>query len=827
MIVIVGGFNYHSGMRVLKYISDHSLWAILSVLFTALILFIAAYSYMELALPSVDKLKDVHLQVPLKVYGKNAELMAQYGIKRRIPVTLAEIPKPLVEAVVATEDARFYDHPGVDFISLVRAAKAVLSSGRKVQGASTITMQVARNFFLSRKKTYSRKINEILLAIKIDKEFSKDKILELYLNKIYLGNRAYGVAAAAKVYYGKKLRQLTLPEMAMIAGLPQAPSTDNPIANPKDALERRNHVLERMLDNHYIDQATYEKAIKAPITARYHRQTMNLQAPYVAEMVRQAVVDRFGKSVYESGYSVYTTLDANLQNAASSALDKGLEAYDRRHGYRKPEHHFGAYDPALRANWLKQLAEFPTVNGRQPAAVTQVGQQFVTAMLQDGEVVTINWNGLKWARPYIEKRRYPGPSPKSARSIVAQGDVIYVMQDSKQSWLLTQLPKVQGAILSLDPEDGAVLALSGGYDYQLSHFNRATQAIRQPGSNFKPFIYSAALAKGFTLASIINDAPVVIEDSGENQLWRPRNDTQRFYGPTSVRTGLVKSRNLVSIRLLQDTGIPFTLDYLRRFGFNPNNMPHALSLALGSAGVTPMQISSGYAVFANGGYKVQPYFISKIVDQNQQVVYQANPLQACNACLTNPQLLPDQRPQPPAKAVITAQNAYLINTALQGVIQQGTGRKALVLKRTDIAGKTGTTNDQVDAWFSGYNHAVQATVWVGFDDSTDSLYEYGSKAALPIWIDYMQQALKDMPEDPLPRPTGLVSVRIDPATGLLARADDSRATFELFRKRYAPTESSNQVPATTTWVQSREVSSAPSSPQSSSASGSAEEAPLF
>lgn len=826
--MIEDGFNYYRVMRVLKYISDHSLWAILSVIFTVLILFIAVYSYMELALPSVDKLKDVHLQVPLKIYGKNGELMAQYGIKRRIPVTLDQIPKPLIEAVIATEDARFYDHPGVDFISLMRAAKAVLSSGRKVQGASTITMQVARNFFLTRKKTYSRKLNEILLAIKIDKEFSKDKILELYLNKIYLGNRAYGVAAAAQVYYGKKLNQLTLPEMAMIAGLPQAPSTDNPIANPKDALERRNHVLERMLDNHYIDRQTYDQAIKAPNTARYHRQTTGLQAPYVAEMVRQAVVDHFGEGVYESGYSVYTTLDAKLQSAAAAALDKGLEAYDHRHGYRKPEHHLGVYDPQLQDSWQKQLADFPTINDRQPAAVVEVGKQYVNAMLQDGQMVTINWGGLKWARPYIEKHRYPGASPKTADSIVAEGDVIYVMQDDHQDWQLTQLPKVQGAIISLSPEDGAVLALSGGYDYLLSHFNRATQAVRQPGSNFKPFIYSAALAKGFTLASIINDAPVVIEDSGENQLWRPRNDTQRFYGPTSVRTGLVKSRNLVSIRLLQDTGIPFTLDYLQRFGFNPDNLPHALSLALGSAGVTPMQIASGYTVFANGGYKVQPYFISKIVDQNQQVVYQSSPLKACAACLTDPHLPTDQRPQPAAKAVITAQNAYLINTALQGVIQQGTGRQALVLKRTDIAGKTGTTNDQVDAWFSGYNHALQATVWVGFDDSNDSLYEYGSKAALPIWIDYMQAALEGTPEDPLPRPTGLVSVRIDPATGLLARADDANASFELFRERYAPTEFSNQVaPATTTWVSSQQQTASAAPVSQASSPSSAEESPLF
>ncbi|MDF1759261.1 MAG: penicillin-binding protein 1A [Coxiellaceae bacterium] len=781
-------------MRIFRYIADHSLWTILSVVFTVIIILIAVYSYIELALPSVEKLKDVHMQVPLKIYGKNGKLIAQYGVKRRIPVTLNEIPKPLVEAVIATEDARFYDHPGVDFISLVRAAKAVVSSGRKVQGASTITMQVARNFFLTRKKTYTRKINEILLAIKIDREFSKDKILELYLNKIYLGNRAYGVAAAARVYYGKRLGQLTLPEMAMIAGLPQAPSSDNPIANPKDALERRNHVLARMLDNNYIDKATYDRAIQAPITARYHRQKVQLYAPFVSEMVRLAMIDHFGKSVYESGYSVYTTIDADLQAASKMALDTGLEAYDRRHGYRKPEHNWGAYTADNADDWQKQLTDMTVIHGMQPAAVIDVQPQSFTALLADGQQATVEWAGMKWARPWIEKRRYPGRSPKQASDVVAVGDVIRLSQNKKQQWQLAQIPTVQGAIVSLSPVDGSVLALSGGYDYLLSHFNRVTQAVRQPGSNFKPFIYSAALAKGFTLATIINDAPVVIADTGENQLWRPRNDTQKFYGPTSVRTGLVKSRNLVSIRLLQDTGIPFTLKYLQRFGFNPDNMPRALSLALGSAGVTPMQIASGYTVFANGGYRVQPYFIDHIADQNGEEIYRANPAKACTACLSDPHLAADQMPQPVADSVITPQNAYLINTALQGVIQQGTGRKALALKRTDLAGKTGTTNKQVDAWFSGYNHLVQATVWVGFDDSEDSLYEYGSQAALPIWMDYMQQALKGMPEQALPQPPGLVSVRIDPRTGLLATAADNSAVFQLFRQQYAPTEFSTAAP---------------------------------
>lgn len=776
-------------MSIFRHIANHSLWAILSVLSTLIIILLCVYTYMMLALPSVDKLRDVHLQVPLKVYSHDGRLMAQYGVKRRIPVRLSEVPKPLIQAVLATEDARFYEHPGVDFIGLARAAKAVVLSGRKVQGASTITMQVARNFFLNRKKTYVRKFNEILLAIKIDKTFSKDKILELYLNKIYLGQRAYGVAAAAQVYYGKRLGQLTLPEMAMIAGLPKAPSANNPIRNPVAALARRNHVLARMLEVGFIDQSAYDQAVQAPLTAKTHKVTVELNAPYVSEMVRRVIVAQYGDKAYDLGLQVYTTLDAARQQAAHRALMDGLLAYDRRHGYRQPTKNLGEYTPEQTAAWLTHLKGMPVVAPLLPAAVVEVRERAITVLKPDGDLANIEWSGLAWARPYYADRAYPGPRPRRADAIVKEGDVVYI-RPNKASWVLAQLPLVQGAIVSLNPKTGAIEALSGGFDFDLSRYNRVTQAVRQAGSSFKPFIYSAALAKGFTLATLINDAPVVVKDNGENRYWRPRNDTLRFYGPTPVRTGLIKSRNLVSIRLLQETGLPFALDYLPRFGFEASQLPNALSLALGSASVTPLQLATGYSVFANGGYRVQPFYIDHIIDRRGEVVYQAAPVVAQDNTPVADDAAKTQAMHA-APAAITPQNAYLITDALKAVIQQGTGRRAKALGRQDLAGKTGTTNDQVDAWFSGYNPDLVTTVWVGFDNSQQSLYEYGSKAALPIWMQYMREALAGTPDVSMPEPTGLVRVRIDPETGLLAAANDPKARFELFRVAHVPTQQSD------------------------------------
>lgn len=780
-------------MRVFKAIANNGLWGLFSLLFTGAIVASALFTYMELGLPNVDTLKDVHLQVPLEIYTRDGLLMAQYGSKRRIPATIQTIPKPLINAVLATEDARFYSHPGVDFIGIVRAAKAVILSGKKVQGASTITMQVARNFFLSRKKSYLRKIKEILLALKIERNFSKNKILELYLNKVYFGKRAYGVAAAAQVYYGKSLSDLTLPEMAMIAGLPQAPSRDNPINNPVAAKERRDHVLSRMAEVGFIDQATYQHAISAPLTATYHGEKIAVNAPYAAEAVRKKMYTQYGDAIYDQGFDVYTTIDSAKQIAANQALASGLLAYDARHGYRHPTHSLGDPTSADPAQWASSLKALLVIDNMYPAAVMALAPNSLQALMPDGNEVTINWAGLSWARPLKANGRYRGRQPKSAADIVSLGDVIRIIQDpSTQQWRLTQLPDVQGALVSIDPQSGAILALDGGFNYRLSNFNRATQARRQPGSNFKPFIYSAALAKGFTLASLINDAPVVLKDSGENQLWRPENDTGQFYGPTRLRIGLVKSRNLVSIRLLAATGIDYALNYIQHFGFNPANMPHTLSLALGSASTSPLQIAGAYTVFANGGYRVLPHLINQVVDQTGHIVYQANPAKACPLCLTHPHIGPDFKPNPIAPVVITPQNAYLITDALQGVIQNGTGRAARVLKRPDLAGKTGTTNRQVDAWFSGYNTQIETTVWVGFDDSARSLYEYGSKAALPIWIDYMRAALKKSALAAPPEPPGIVTVRIDPKTGQRAYPNEPGSFFEAFRQDNVPTVMASQ-----------------------------------
>jgi len=763
-------------MAFLRFIIKALLMSILILALTLSIAAVSVYYHLEKQLPDVEKLKEVHLQVPLRVYSADKKLIAQFGTKRRVPVNLNQVPKMLIAAVLATEDSRFYKHSGVDLIGIGRATFAVIGAGRKVQGASTITMQVARNFYLSREKTYMRKIREILLALKIDKELDKDKILELYLNKIYFGNRAYGVAAAAQVYFGKTLNQLTLAQMAMIAGLPQAPSRNNPIENPESALKRRNHVLARMMQLGYIKNDQYQKAIEEPLTAEYHAPTVEVSAPYIAEMVREAMVEEYGDAAYERGLTVYTTLRSNLQRQAEVALRAGLMAYDQRHGYRRSDVNLGEFD---QERWQTDLQKQNIVAGvLLPAAVLQILPQSVNALLASGEIITIPWSGLSWARLQLEDG-FLGAPPKSPNEIVKVGDVIRVVKDGHE-WRISQIPQVQGAIVALDPQNGAILALSGGFDYNASNFNRAIQAERQPGSNFKPFIYSAALNKGYTLASVINDAPIVEKDSGENKIWRPTNDTMKFYGPTPLRVGLVQSRNLVSIRLLQDIGVQYALHYLQRFGFDPNVMPHGLTLALGTGSATPLQIAVGYSVFANGGYLVTPYFIQKILDQHENVLYQADPAYACNACLVSESPNPKDIPVHAAPKVISPQNAYLITQALKDVIQEGTGKRARILNRTDLAGKTGTTNDQVDAWFSGFNSHLVTTVWVGYDNMK-GLNEYGADAALPIWIQFMHEALKDIPQGSMPEPPNIVTMRVDPNSDSQVTSRE-HAKFEVFSK---------------------------------------------
>jgi len=752
----------------------------------ALLGIIGFLSVLEMGLPSVRVLKDVHFQEPLRVLTQDGKLMAEFGSIKRLPVTLDQVPKQLIQATLATEDQRFFEHPGIDVLGLGRAAVVLVTTGRKRQGGSTITMQVARNFFLTRKKTYTRKIREILLALKIDHEFSKDKILELYFNKNFYGYHAYGIASAARIYYGKTLQQLTLPQMAMLAGLPKAPSTLNPLANPEAALKRRQHVLRRMLQLHYIDQATYQKAVNTPLTAKYHALKISVNAPYVSEMVRDLMVNQYGKNVYDSGYDVYTTIDSHLQKEAAHALNQNLLAYDKRHGYRGAEENWGTPNLTELNGWIKALKKIRTINQLQPGVVLTLSdeQQTADVLLKSGEVITLPWSGMKWARKEIirNKHSFVGHYPKQPSDILKPGDLIRILQTKKQSWQLAQVPQAESAIVALDPQNGAVLALDGGFNYYRSKFNRAIQAQRQPGSSFKPFIYSAALDKGFTLASLINDAPITLANSGdEDSLWRPENYTRRFYGPTRLRIGLIKSRNLVSIRLLQAIGIPYALNYASRFGFNRNQLPASLSLALGTATVSPLEMAAGYAVFANGGYQVKPYFIDHIVDYKHKTVYQANPLIVCKKKQNDADNC--------APRIITPQNAYLITSALQDVIQNGTGRRALVLKRSDIAGKTGTTNDRMDAWFCGYNHHLVAITWAGFDEKR-SLQEYGDTAALPLWINFMRNALKGTPESMMAQPDDIVSVRINPKTGLAANANEKNAIFELFRKKFAPTHTS-------------------------------------
>ncbi len=760
------------------------------------------YWYLVPKLPPTDSLKDVQLQEPLRVYSRDGRLIAEFGEKRRTPLEFEQIPTLMVKAVLAAEDERFYQHPGVDWQGLTRAVVYVIRTGEKGPGGSTITMQVARNFFLGREKTYLRKINEILLALKIEKELTKDDILELYFNKIFLGHRAYGVEAAALVYYGTRLDELSIAQTAMIAGLPKAPSRFNPIVNPERATTRRNYVLGRMRELDSIIEEEFQVAIVTPVTARLHGLSVEVEAPYVAEMVRVYAEELLGDDAYTAGYRVFTTIDSRLQEAANQALRKNLLAYDQRHGFRAPEFHVDLDDPEVNLDAV--LADIPATAGLLPAVVVGVQDKMVTAYAKIFREIEIPWSGLEWARAYINENRR-GPELETAHDVLEPGDVVRV-QLQEDGWRLVQVPVVEGALVSLDPEDGALVALTGGFDFYRSKFNRATQAQRQPGSNFKPFIYSAALENGFTAASIINDAPVVFDDPGLEAVWRPENYSGKFFGPTRLRVALFKSRNLVSIRLLRAIGINNAIEYLKRFGLDVDRLPHDLSLALGSGSVTPLEMAAGYGVLANGGYLVKPYFVDRIEASDGSLWYQADPLRVCRDCgeeeivavdITRDTGLDevvyaDDGVDAAGRAprVLSPQNVWIMNSLMRDVIKRGTGRRALRLKRGDLAGKTGTTNDQQDAWFSGFNPKLVTVTWVGFDQLGPlGRRETGAGAALPVWIDFMRVALDGVPEVPLSQPDGLVTVRIDPESGLRARASQPGAVFETFRSENVPRES--------------------------------------
>lgn len=807
------------------------------------------YLVLKNDLPSVETLKDVRLQTPMRVFSQDGELISQFGEKRRIPLKLNEMPPMLIKAVLATEDSRFYEHPGIDLIGVMRAATVVATTGDYSQGASTITQQLARLFFLSREKKIIRKVKEAFLAIHIEELLSKDEILELYLNRIELGQRAFGVGAAAQVYFGKNIQDLTLSEIAIIAGLPQAPSVLNPVRSPSRARARRNIVLGRMLAEKYITQQEYDDAIQAPIISKLHGAQVTASAPYLAEMVRQEVVARYGEEeAYSKGFQVFTTVDARQQTRAVNALQANLHAYDERHGFRGPLKTVWPAEKIVAADGsisfkedkrlsdeaiLAYLDEQDAIEKLQPAVVTQVQAQSAEVMLSGGRKIDLPWDGLKWARAYISNERQ-GNAPATAGQILSPGMLIYVREQEGQ-WRLSQLPQASSALVALNPKDGAIRALVGGYSFSQTQFNRVTQANRQVGSNIKPFIYSAALEHGYTLASVINDAPIHEWDEGSGQAWRPKNSPEEYDGPIRLREALAKSKNVVSVRLISGVGIDHTIGHLAKFGFHAKDLPRNQTLALGSASLTPLELVTGYAVFANGGYLVKPYVITKILDDQNNLIYEHQAVSVCDQCeqltantaaaasgdeqavsndaatetsavaaeatVTEP-LKPTEQYAP---RVISAQNAFLIAESMKSAIWggpgwNGTAHKLKALKRRDVSGKTGTTNDVKDAWFSGFTPDLVITSWVGFDDSESVLGrsvtlggESGATTALPSWQNFAELALENTPEQFPPTPTGIVSVRIDRKTGLLTQASDDSSEFEYFMQGTEPTQYADPV----------------------------------
>jgi penicillin-binding protein 1A len=791
-----------------------------ATLFSLLAAYALAASYVYLApdLPSSESMRKVELQIPLRVYTRNGALMAQIGEQRRIPVTYEQIPLIVKQAFLAAEDERFFTHHGIDFAGVLRAVFVDLVSGDRTQGASTITMQAARNMFLSQDKTWRRKLQETFLTYRMEHEFTKEEIFGLYLNVIFFGQRAYGVAAAAETFFGKTLDQLTVAEAATLGGIPKAPSRYNPIVNPRLATGRRSYVLRRMLDLRFVDAAAAQNANQEPMLARVHAPLYDVEAPDVAEMARLDIRARFGPAAETAGYRVYTTVDGRLQTAAIRAVRIGLIEYDRRHGWRGPLAHKDL-GVTTRPEFEALLDQYATVGDLSPAVVVSVADKAARAFVKSRDFAQIDWDGLAWARREIHPDVL-GPAPKNAHDILSPGDVVYVVADGGGSAQLAQPPAAQSALVALDPNDGAIAALVGGFDFFANKFNRATQARRLPGSGFKPFLYSGALEDGFTPASVLLDAPIVLEGDGLETAWRPENSTGDFHGPMRLREALVRSRNLVSIRLLRAMGTQYAIDYVTRFGFNRASLPTNLTLALGTVQATPLEIATGYAVFANGGYRVQPYFIDRIENAAGQVVWRAAPRIACDDCVrpadtsavtasndaapttpaparaaTTTQNSDSQRSGPSylaparlAERVISPQNDYLMTDMMMDVIKRGTGHRAMALGRTDLAGKTGTTNEARDTWFNGFTRNLVVTVWVGFDQERPlGESEEGAKTALPIWMHFMREALRGVPEWRRPMPDGLIQLRISPQTGMLASAENPEAISETFMVDHLPT----------------------------------------
>jgi penicillin-binding protein 1A len=802
-----------------------------------------SFVYLSPWLPSAQNMHSVELAVPLRVYTRSGSLISQIGEQRRIPVRYEDIPDLVRQAVLAAEDDRFFEHSGLDWMGVIRAVVANVASAGAGQGGSTITQQAARNMFLTLDKTARRKLGEVFVTYRMERDFSKEQILAIYLNVVLFGQRSYGIAAAAETYYGKHLDELTVGQAATLAGVLPAPSRYNPVTNPKAAAMRRGYVLGRMVKLGYIDEATAAAAAKEPVASRGFAPLYDVEAAYVAEMARQEIVKRYGEAAVNAGYKVYTTLDGRLQTAANRALRLGLMEYDRRHGYRG---RLGKVQlpAAAAANDLDELlTQYEAIGLLQPAVVTDVGDTTAEIHIRNGGDAKIGWEGLSWARP-VNKSGGLGASPRKAADVVAAGDVILVVTDKRGAAQLGQLPRIQSALVALDPADGAIVSLVGGFDFHQNGFNRAVQARRQPGSGFKPFFYSAALDEGYTPASIFLDMPPVIEGGNDEENWRPKNEDGEFGGPIRLREALVRSRNLVSIRVLQAIGVDAAIAHAAKFGFREKSLPRSLSLALGTQVVSPLEMVTGFATFANGGFKVEPYYISRIEDSSGKVVFEAKPAIACDECeqqASAPVLQAESvvaaTPGEPAAAdatavpgtpaapafrqqirdmdappalrelartqggagylptdrlaprAISAQNAWLMTDIMHDVAIRGTARRTQALGRDDLAGKTGTNGDR-DLWFNGFNHQLVASVWVGFDDEQSvGRGEEGASAAVPIWIHFMREALRNVPSSKMARPAGLIDLKISPFTGALADPLDPDAIYEHFMLHHLPRNS--------------------------------------
>jgi penicillin-binding protein 1A len=740
---------------------------VLAASFAAVVVLVAfASAIIYPTLPSLESLTDYQPKIPLRVYSADGKLIGEFGEERRAVVAIKDVPKPLVNAIIAAEDERFYTHSGVDYVGVARAAISNFVSGGVRQGASTITMQVARNFFLSKEKTITRKFNEMLLAFKIEASLPKDQILELYINQIYLGQRAYGFAAAAQIYFGKRLADLTLAESAMLAGLPKAPSRFNPVANPQRAKLRQQYVLRRMRELAMITDEQYASAEKHAVHVKREVTEFATRAEYFAEMARQAVYERYQDDTYTKGLRVYTTLLVPHQDAAYQSLRRGVLEYDRRHGYRGPEDYADLPAKLTEEVLEDALQDAGDSDGLYAAVVVEASPKLVKAYRKGGEWVEVGEDGLKFAARMLGDKASPNQR-------IRRGAIIRLQKDDKERWQIAQLPAVEASIVSMDPRDGAVRALVGGFEFNRGQYNHVTQALRQPGSSFKPFIYSAALEKGFTPATIINDAPLTFTAAQTgSEPWEPKNYDGKFDGPMRLRTALVKSKNLVSVRILQAISPQYAQDYVTRFGFDPKLHPPYLTMALGAGNVTPLQMLGAYGIFANGGYRVTPYFIERVEDSRGNVLLNGKPPAAEGS----------------GQRVIDPRNAYIMTSIMRDVVRMGTAARAMKLGRQDLAGKTGTTNDFIDAWFCGFNSSLVAVAWIGFDNPhTLGRNETGGSAALPIWMGYMGAVLKGVPEQALTPPVGVIVARINPETGL--RISDANAGIsDVFYQEFLPPE---------------------------------------